>query len=84
MAITITLKNGLSPKSEQWLAKNVGPRLHYLHNSIGGEGWIMKLENQQEIRTSMDGDTYTSHSRVWKLTLEDERFASWFLLQFPQ
>ena len=84
MSITITLKNGLSPYAEQWLAKNVGPRLHYLHNSIGGEGWLMKLHNQQEIHTGVDGDTYTRHSRVWKLTLEDDRFASWFLLQFPQ
>lgn len=76
MAITITLKSGLSPRAEQWLAKNVGPRLHYLHNSIGGEGWIMKLTN-----VSPDG---LSYERQWKLTLEDERFASWFLLQFPQ
>lgn len=76
MAITITLKSGLSPRAEQWLAKNVGPRLHYLHNSIGGEGWIMKLTT-----ASSDGLAY---ERFWTLTLEDERFASWFLLQFPQ
>ena len=82
--ITLTLKNGLSPYAEQWLAKNVGPRLHYLHNSIGGEGWIMKLHNEQIIRETSDGEKFTSHTRVWKLTLEDERLASWFLLQFPQ
>lgn len=76
MAITITLKNGLSPRAEQWLAKNVGPRLHYLHNSIGGEGWIMKLT-----QTTSDGLAY---EKKWTLTLEDERFVSWFLLQFPQ
>mgnify|MGYP000146033783 CR=1 FL=1 len=81
--ITLTLKNGLSPYAEQWLAKNVGPRLHYLHNSIGGEGWIMKLHNEQVI-THDEGGPYTRHQRVWKLTLEDERLASWFLLQFPQ
>lgn len=81
--ITLTLKNGLSPYAEQWLAKNVGPRLHYLHNSIGGEGWIMKLHNEQVI-THDEGGPYTQHQRVWKLTLEDERLASWFLLQFPQ
>ena len=76
MAITITLKSGLSPRAEQWLTKNVGPRLHYLHNSIGGEGWLMKLT-----KVSPDGLVY---ERQWTLTLEDERFASWFLLQFPQ
>lgn len=84
MSITIKLKSGLSPRAEQWLAKNVGPRLHYLHNSIGGEGWLMKLHNEQSIVDGDDGKQYTSHYRVWKLTLEDDRLASWFLLQFPQ
>lgn len=83
MAITITLKSGLSPRAEDWLAKNVGPRLHYIHNSIGGEGWILKLHNEQLI-VHDEGGPYTRHTRVWKLTLEDDRFASWFLLQFPQ
>lgn len=76
MAITIKLKSGLSPRAEQWLAKNVGPRLHYLHNSIGGEGWLLKLT-----QTSPDGLAY---ERQWTLTLENESFASWFLIQFPQ
>lgn len=76
MSIAITLKTGLSPYAEQWLAKNVGPRLHYLHNSIGGVGWIMKLTT-----STPDGISY---EKKWVLTLEDERLASWFLLQFPQ
>jgi hypothetical protein len=82
--ITIKLKHGLTPASEQWLAKNVGPRMHYLHNSIGGQGWIAKQHNEQVIRETSDGEKYTTHQRAWKLTLEDERFASWFLIKFPQ
>lgn len=82
--ITITLKQGLRQAEEQWLAKNIGRRLHYLHNSIGGEGWIAKQYNEQIIKETSDGERYTTHQRVWKLTLEDERLASWFLLQFPQ
>lgn len=82
--ITITLKQGLRQAEEQWLSKNIGRRLHYLHNSIGGEGWIAKQHNEQQIRVGIDGDRVTTHQRVWKLTLEDERLASWFLLQFPQ
>ena len=82
--ITITLKTHLSSKEEQWLSKNVGPRMHYLHNSIGGQGWIAKQYNEQSIRETSDGERYTGHSRVWKLTLEDERFASFFLMMFPQ
>lgn len=82
--ITINLKHGLTPSHEQWLAKNIGPRMHYLHNSIGGQGWIAKQYNEQIIRETSDGEKYTSHQRAWKLTLEDERFASFFLMMFPQ
>lgn len=82
--ITIKLKHGLQPAEEQWLSKNIGRRLHYLHNSIGGVGWIAKSHNEQEIVETGDGKTRTVHYRVWKLTLEDDRFASFFLLQFPQ
>jgi hypothetical protein len=82
MATTIRLNNGLSPRAEQWLYKNVGPRMHYLHNSIGGQGWVAKLENEQVIRETSDGEKYTSHSRVWKLTLEDDKLATWFTIMF--
>lgn len=71
--ITINLKNHLSAEEEQWLAKNIGPRMHYIHNSIGGRGWIAK----QEWNPGMV-------SKCWKLTFEDDRYASFFLLKFPQ
>lgn len=73
MAITIKLKHGLNPKEEQWLAKNVGPRMHYMHNSIGGQGWIAKQ--------TWDPGVNTKH---WSLTLENESYASFFILMFPQ
>jgi hypothetical protein len=82
--ITIKLKHGLQPEEEKWLAKNVGPRFHYLHNSIGGKGWIAKLYLEEEVRFSVDGDKITGQVRKWKLMLEDERYASWFLMMFPQ
>lgn len=25
--------------AEAWCLKNIGPRMFYLHNSIGGDGW---------------------------------------------
>ena len=73
MAITIKLKSGLQPKQEQWLAKNIGPRMHYIHNSIGGQGWVAKQ--------SWDPGVVSKH---WTLTLEDEHYASFFLIMFPQ
>lgn len=71
--MTITLKEGLQPEHEQWLLKNIGPRLHYTHMSTGGEGWIVK----KNFKPGMV-------SVYWNLTFEDERYASWFLLNFPQ
>jgi hypothetical protein len=73
MAITIKLKSGLQPKQEQWLAKNVGPRMHYMHNSIGGQGWIANMCWTPELT-----------GRQWRLTLDDERYVSFFLIMFPQ
>jgi len=71
--ITITLDHNLTNEQEQWLAKNVGPRLHYLHNSIGGEGWIAKLQWKPGMA-----------NRYWNLTLENDSYASFFLINFPQ
>lgn len=44
MPVTIRLKSTYTPEHEHWLEKNVGPRMHWLSNSIGGEGWILKRE----------------------------------------
>lgn len=71
--ISIRLKNNLSSEQEQWLAHNIGPRLHYLHNSIGGEGWIAKLEWDPSMVT-----------KRWTLSLEDDRYATFFTIMFPQ
>lgn len=31
--------------AEAWCLKNIGPRMFYLHNSIGGEGWRIVRRN---------------------------------------
>ena len=75
MMITISLKNNrLTDEEEQWLAKNVGPRMHYTHQSIGGQGWIAKRTYVPE-GTDMVKQVYT-------LTLEDDRYATLFKLMF--
>lgn len=70
--ITLTIKY-FGAEHEQWLMKNVGPKMHHLHNSIGGQGWIAK-------------PTWTPGmiSKVWTLTLEDERYATYYRLMFPE
>jgi hypothetical protein len=82
--ITIKLKDGLYTDQEQWLSKNVGRRLHHLHNSIGGEGWLVKQYTEQIVTETSDGEKYTTNQRIWKLTLENESYASFFLMMFPQ
>ena len=73
MAVTIKLNYGLNGEQEQWLAKNIGPRMHYIHNSIGGQGWIAKYDWSSGMV-----------DRHWTLTFEDERYATFFTLMFPQ
>jgi len=31
--------------AEVWCLRNVGPRLYYLHNNIGGQGWRIMRKN---------------------------------------
>jgi hypothetical protein len=72
MAIKIPLQhNTLTGEQEQWLAHNVGPRMHYLHHSIGGQGWIAKIEWDPGMVT-----------KRWYLTLEDDRLATFFTIKF--
>ena len=72
MTIKIPLPhNKITGEQEQWLAKNVGPRMHYLHNSIGGQGWIVKNEWEPSMV-----------QKRWYLTLEDEKLATFFAIKF--
>lgn len=71
---TINLKNELTKDQEAWILKNIGPRMHHLHNSVGGEGWIVK----KQIHKNDDGQFYT----YWNLTFEDERYATFFAIKF--
>ena len=33
--------------AEAWCLKYIGPRLYYIHNKIGGEGWQIKSKNRE-------------------------------------
>ena len=77
MSVTIKLKQGLTPKAEQWLMKNVGPKLHYLHNSIGGVGWLAK----RTIGEPQEEGGYSN--KYWTLTFQEDSYASWFRIIFP-
>jgi hypothetical protein len=63
----IKLNGDLTPEQEQWILHNVGPRMFYLHNSLGGEGWILKRN-------------YKNHS--WELAFKDEKDAIMFNLRW--
>ena len=82
--IMINLKNRLNGEQEQWLAKNVGPRLHYLHNSIGGQGWIAKKGSEEVDYTDSLGNESKIHVICWNLTFQEDKFATWFRIMFPE
>jgi len=71
--VTLNLTRGLNTKEEHWLMQNIGPRLHYIHNSIGGQGWLAKYDWSTGVV-----------DRHWTITFEDPKCATWFALTFPQ
>ena len=41
--------------AEAWCMRNIGPRMFYLHNSIGGRGWqILRQDNAVVLRIEDD------------------------------
>lgn len=56
--------------AEAWCLKHLGPRLYYLHNKIGGEGWrIMKSQKSPDILLCIEDD---KKALMAILTLSDE------------
>lgn len=68
--ITIPLRD-FHEEHESWIAKNVGPRMHWMHNSRGGQGWIAKR-------------AYAPGGATWTLTFEDDRYATFFGMMFAE
>lgn len=66
-----TIKFGRAPNFAdiEWFNKHVGPRTHFLRNSIGGVGWKFTLEKD---------NPWASES--WYLTLEDEKMLTYWTL----
>lgn len=56
-------------KTIAWFVRNVGPRTHYLPNSIGGKGWKFTAENDNPWST-----------RHWCLRVDDEKMLTYYLL----
>ena len=76
--IKIRIQDRPTATQEQWLTKNIGPRMHWMKKSIGGEGWIakeeMKLEKQE------DGNILVRYD--WYLTFEDNKMATYYTILF--
>lgn len=62
------VKIGQRPSESQilWLEKNIGPRTHWIKNSVGGHGW-----------RAIEG---TNPKREWFITFDNDAHASWFTL----
>jgi len=70
---TIKLQERLTPVQERWLVNNVGPRMHYIHNSIGGVGWVAKQKFDS-----------TESKYYWTLTFQEDSYASFFTIKFSK
>jgi hypothetical protein len=43
--------------AEAWCLKHVGPRLYYLHDKIGGQGWrIMRAHKSSDVLVCIEDD----------------------------
>jgi hypothetical protein len=49
-----TIKINDPRTAEAYCVKNIGPRLFYIHNRIGGEGWIIKKQGMGHTLTIVD------------------------------
>ena len=56
--VTIYLRD-FTNEHEAWIAKNIGPRMHWLHNSRGGQGWIAK-RNGSAWTITFEDDRYAT------------------------
>lgn len=74
MATTIELPNFITYEQEKWLETHVGPRLHYLPKSVGGQDWIIERTTKQE--------SNGKYHVYWKLTFNDEKLATFFMIKF--
>ena len=54
--------------AEAWCLKHIGPRVYYLHNSIGGRGWRIMTKNR-EIFVCIEDD---KKALMAMLTLSDK------------
>lgn len=44
-------------KAEAWCMKHIGPRLYYIHDRIGGEGWrIMRCRGESKVLLCLEDD----------------------------
>ena len=76
--IKIPLRDRPTAVQEQWLTKHIGPRMHWMSKSIGGEGWIAKEE--VKVEKQENGTPLVRYN--WYLSLEDDRYATIFTLMF--
>jgi hypothetical protein len=49
-----TIKIANPRTAESYCVKHIGPKLFYLHNKIGGQGWIIKRDGSRHTLTIED------------------------------
>ncbi len=74
MSVTIGIPY-LTILQQHWLEQNVGPRLYYLHHSVGGKGWKAQRVDGYYLKGKPS-------DKCWSLTFEDDKMATLFALKW--
>ena len=74
MSVTIGIPY-LTVLQQHWLEQNVGPRLYYLHHSVGGKGWKAQRVDGYYLKGKPS-------DKCWRLTFEDDKMATLFALKW--
>lgn len=61
-------------EQEAWLEKHLGPRLHWLPQSVGGERW------RAELKPILENEAITGWN--WELKFADDKMSTFFALHF--
>lgn len=62
-----------------WFDKHVGPRTHWLKDSVGGKGWVFDMQYQPDTKDHLDRSCWLS-KQSWYLTVEDEKMLMYWTL----
>jgi hypothetical protein len=63
----------------EWFSKHVGPRTHWLVDSVGGKGWVFDMQYEPGTKDHSDRPNWL-RKQSWYLTVEDDKMLMYWTL----